>query len=440
MKKMKNGKGITMISLVITIVILLILAGIGINMLLGNQGIISRGIKAKEETNKAQCKETIEIAISNIVLDAQTNGENCDIEYIREKIKEKVENETSSSIKALEIDAESGTYQNILGTVEHKSGQKYEYTIYWDTYQVVMEKIAGGKDAINSTRHIITIMSENTSQGTVSKSGIVSTGESYPIYAVDQNGYIFDKWEITQGEENGTISSSTSSKTSIENITGNITVTAKFKQSSLTLATANEISKGSYAYDNNGNVIEGSKEATQQYRTVKGTIDTCSGCYYKSWTSEYETQMDKYKTMTYSTKYGVDQGGDYFWFSDINTGMKNINYIQISNLQDTRVYITYNDVSSKLLYLGESMIFRPTTSVYYSNTDNFFVSWNNYIENDNNYWIGPVVDIYKNSDETLRFRLSFHVEHYIDNGKNNSYNFYYKVYMASDPTYIVSGN
>lgn len=39
---MKENKGITLIALVITIIVLIILAGVSIAMLTGNNGIISR--------------------------------------------------------------------------------------------------------------------------------------------------------------------------------------------------------------------------------------------------------------------------------------------------------------------------------------------------------------------------------------------------------------
>ena len=62
MKKLKEElkygkKGITLISLVVTIVVLLILAGISISMLVGDNGIISQAQKAKEQTEQAQKDE-----------------------------------------------------------------------------------------------------------------------------------------------------------------------------------------------------------------------------------------------------------------------------------------------------------------------------------------------------------------------------------------------
>ena len=47
---MKSQKGITLVSLVVTIIILIILAGVSINILLGNEGIITKARHAKENT------------------------------------------------------------------------------------------------------------------------------------------------------------------------------------------------------------------------------------------------------------------------------------------------------------------------------------------------------------------------------------------------------
>ncbi len=56
-EKQRNIKGITLISLVITIIILIILAGININLVLGENGLFSRAKQAKEEYINAQIAE-----------------------------------------------------------------------------------------------------------------------------------------------------------------------------------------------------------------------------------------------------------------------------------------------------------------------------------------------------------------------------------------------
>ena len=53
MKKMKRDSGITLIALVVTIIVLLILAGVSISMLTGENGIITQAKKSKIETENA---------------------------------------------------------------------------------------------------------------------------------------------------------------------------------------------------------------------------------------------------------------------------------------------------------------------------------------------------------------------------------------------------
>ncbi len=70
--KEKNEEGITLIALVITIVVLLILAGISIQMLTGDNGILTRAGEAKQATEKANAKEQIQVEVLGS-FDAKTN-------------------------------------------------------------------------------------------------------------------------------------------------------------------------------------------------------------------------------------------------------------------------------------------------------------------------------------------------------------------------------
>ena len=56
-------KGITLIALVITIIVLLILAGVSIAMLTGQKGILTQANNAKNETELASAKEKVELAV-----------------------------------------------------------------------------------------------------------------------------------------------------------------------------------------------------------------------------------------------------------------------------------------------------------------------------------------------------------------------------------------
>ena len=58
---MKNNKGITLVALVITIIVLLILAGVTIASLSGDNGILTRGKEAKQMDELGQAKDQINL-------------------------------------------------------------------------------------------------------------------------------------------------------------------------------------------------------------------------------------------------------------------------------------------------------------------------------------------------------------------------------------------
>ena len=60
-QKLKESKGITLIALVITIIVLLILAGVTIATLTGDNGILKKSNDAKEETRGASVEEAVEL-------------------------------------------------------------------------------------------------------------------------------------------------------------------------------------------------------------------------------------------------------------------------------------------------------------------------------------------------------------------------------------------
>lgn len=67
--KRSNNKGVTLIALVITIIVLLILAGISIVLAIGENGIVNKAIKAKAETIVAQEKELVNLAHIGVSVD-----------------------------------------------------------------------------------------------------------------------------------------------------------------------------------------------------------------------------------------------------------------------------------------------------------------------------------------------------------------------------------
>ena len=72
--KTKSNKGITLIALVITIIVLLILAGVTIAALSGDNGILKRATEAKEQTNQKNDEETEKLAGYESTIDQYANG------------------------------------------------------------------------------------------------------------------------------------------------------------------------------------------------------------------------------------------------------------------------------------------------------------------------------------------------------------------------------
>ena len=62
--KFKNAKGITLIALVITIIVLLILAGVTIATLTGDNGILNQAGKAKDKTTEAESIERVQVEVA----------------------------------------------------------------------------------------------------------------------------------------------------------------------------------------------------------------------------------------------------------------------------------------------------------------------------------------------------------------------------------------
>ena len=75
---MKNNKGITLIALVITIIVLLILAGVSIAMLTGENGILTQAERSKVDTEEAELADKINMALNaeftNLLADGYFSG------------------------------------------------------------------------------------------------------------------------------------------------------------------------------------------------------------------------------------------------------------------------------------------------------------------------------------------------------------------------------
>ena len=68
----KKERGITLVALVVTIVVLLILAGVSISMVLGNNGIVKKATDSQAAQDKAYAREVVESGLKSVQIDVLT--------------------------------------------------------------------------------------------------------------------------------------------------------------------------------------------------------------------------------------------------------------------------------------------------------------------------------------------------------------------------------
>ena len=106
---LRKNKGITLIALVVTIVVLLILAAVSISMLGGENGIITQAQKSKDETEQAKVEEIVNVVIGSLIAENQGDTSGITPKDIADKINAEyeqyknvyAENETSFPTKII---------------------------------------------------------------------------------------------------------------------------------------------------------------------------------------------------------------------------------------------------------------------------------------------------------------------------------------------------
>ena len=134
-KTYKSETGITIVTLVITIIVLLILSGITITALSGDNGILKRAAEAKQETEKNQVIEMVQLEVLGTYAEA-------DGEFDSEKFKDNVKDHLKNYNPVISEDEKTIT-------VEVK---KYEVVVDKETGEVVKKGEVKGVTPIFETK------------------------------------------------------------------------------------------------------------------------------------------------------------------------------------------------------------------------------------------------------------------------------------------------
>ena len=121
---LKNKKGITLVALVVTIVVLLILAGVSINLVLGNNGIIARAKEA--ETKSAEASQN-DLKGINALTEEMNNalGEKPKVDLSKYKIGDYVNYTYDTASNYVLTSATSGSIGNPADGIPQTTGLKW---------------------------------------------------------------------------------------------------------------------------------------------------------------------------------------------------------------------------------------------------------------------------------------------------------------------------
>ncbi len=207
-RKMRNNRAITLIALVITIIILLILAGVSLRLISGDEGILERAESAVNKNQKAIEEEELNLAISDLKIAYYENYDTNKNMLLSEYIKNNLNNYKTPSGGTINCNEDG----QIIYT--DKNGNTKIVTITEDgnivlgeesnvPYYSIIKKLAEGVSLSNSASRI----KEN---------------EKYTTKIIAEVGYEIDNVIVKMENEEITLDELT--EINIENVIGDIEI------------------------------------------------------------------------------------------------------------------------------------------------------------------------------------------------------------------------
>ena len=188
-KIQKKENGITLIALVITIIVLLILAGVSIAMLTGQNGILAQAQKASEQTEIASEEEKVKL--SSVAALARDNGQ----EIIQTNLEEELEKYFNISDFSVTTGTnESGENGFIVTVTENvEEGRKYFVSEKGVVEQYTESQVSGLTDIYVSLYTDGTLVFSNNDQPIEGKTLEKSYGNiKDKVFDINQDG----EWEL----------------------------------------------------------------------------------------------------------------------------------------------------------------------------------------------------------------------------------------------------
>ena len=283
MKKFKNQKGVTLVALVVTIIVLIILAGISINLLLGDNGLITKAKEAKKQQKIAEIKEKISLELASAETDAIIRNESLEEEQLNDIISKYgtlqddkdtiLTKDDNYEISLKEIWygtlSTSGSYSDKKKQIEMLEKELKDLQ---DKYDELEQINSGNSETLNNLRNQITTLENEKKTLEDSLKAEQDKNKTLESQIADLNSKYdnlkkeYDKFFNTPGT-----------------------------------ATADDIAKGKTAYVN-GQLITGTKENTPATSTITWKeLGSVKGAYGQTVTGTFScTNIPNYKNLTIS--------------------------------------------------------------------------------------------------------------------------------------------
>ena len=313
--QMKKEKGITLVALAVTIIILIILAGVSINMLVGDNGIIKKAQQAKEETIFAgqqeqeqlnQLFEEMEEAGNGIGTGGEGDSQKDEIIELLQKQVEELKTQVVEKENTIQ------DLQNQWGEIETQLGET----------NAEAKHILKDYKAYSKGQLIIGTMTNNEAVNTN-----LNAGQSYTI---------------PEGYHNGS---------------GKVTANSLASQTQGT-ATTNNISSGMTAWVNGQLITGNGTDVTNSYNNG----------YNKGYEEGIQVGSDKKVTIISQYGYGTTEGNVEYYISDVTYDIADVSTVILGGL-DTSYGINWA-YTTVYLYRDGSCIFSGTGSPYDNGVSN----------------------------------------------------------------------
>lgn len=361
-KRWKTQTGITLIALIVTIIVLLILAGVSIATLIGENGMLIQANNAKNETEKASAEENVKVEVSGSY---GTDGK-IDIDRLNENLGN-VNGLTSglpiSSLPAtVEVDGyeilirEDGNVNIVIRMDEYQTADTKPYLPGSEFSHVDGTNLDNGlvaTDGINYWTWIevpISIYLNTTYNGGTAPTGtsdydtIETILNNYTSTLLSRNGYA-DTWY----DYYGTTYDGTNEYSQVGYITDSTSyATAKeyygtlYTDTNGTIDTTGSYITGTTYYTKITEKLNDTRGCGLTYERYNSLKNSMLSSVYRNggfWIGQYEAGTDSYPATGNDTRTVVIQKGVYPY-----------NYITCSNAQKKASGINSGDYTSSLMF------------------------------------------------------------------------------------------